>query len=98
MHVWLPAAFDGLVTAKTRNAKAVLSPALQGAVLWPGDGGPRAQTWAIRPPHRDKDDDDDAWSDEPGPDRVWAETTNAGISVYADGEDEGADAGGCCCV
>lgn len=90
VHVWLPHGFDGLVTAKAKSGKTELSPSLKPfAVLYPSQSDAHTQTWAIRLGK------ERSLTTEPGPDRVYAQTKNAGIRIYADNDDEVSEADKC---
>lgn len=90
VHLWLPHGFDGLVTARVKGGKAELSPSLRDvAVLWPGASEKHTQTWAIR---LGKDRNT---TDEPGPDRAFVQTKDAGIRIYADTDDEAGEGDKC---
>lgn len=78
------------MTAKTKSGKTELSPSLREyAILWPGASDAHAQTWAIRLGK------ERSMTAEPGPDRAYAQTKNAGIRIYADCDDEVGEADKC---
>lgn len=71
------------MSARAKRGKTELSPSLREcSVLWPGASDAHEQTWAIRVGK------ERSTTAEPGPDRVHAQTKNAGIRIYADSDDE----------
>lgn len=93
--MWLPNGFDGLVTAKTKGSRVVLSPAVRAhAVLLPAPGGdpdPLKQTWAVRVGVPDAPGAPGAECSQPGPDRLFVQMKNMRVCVYAGIEDEGGE-------
>lgn len=63
-----------------------MSPQLKGAaVLYPASEDTLRQVWAVRLDAKEEKGPD------PGPDRVFVQTKNMGIRLYAGTEDEGSD-------
>lgn len=72
-----------------KGGKTELSPSLRAhAVLYPGANEKHAQTWAVRVGKGHT-------TTEPGPDRVYAQTKDAGIRIYADTDDEASESDKC---